>query len=206
MTKKRAGMTTNAMIKALGGSAAANKNLALLMGSKPSEDEARKQKARDRKKERGQERKLLPYNEFLELKKYASIPTPPRFLQPDEIWIPFEVPSFKNSKEMQGKRLTHSAAVKDYIKLSEPQWRYQSHNFKAMAQEVNEDGRILHIEFTFVRATKQKFDYINMAQGPLDLMQEYGWLADDDADTVKPHFADYITADKHHAGVIIRLL
>jgi hypothetical protein len=205
MTKKRAGMTTNAMIKALGGSAAAQRNLHILMGSKPTEDEARKEKARARKKERGQERKLLPYYEFLKLKKYGGVPEMPAFLSLgiNGVWIPFDMPSFKNSKEIEGKRLTHSAAVKDYIKLSEPFWKEKKAAFQELAGGRN---GVLLLDFTFVRSTSQKFDYINMAQGPLDLMQAYGWLSDDDADTVRPSFSPYHVYDKQHAGVLIRVL
>jgi hypothetical protein len=204
-SKKRAGMTTNALLKALGGSPTAKRNLSLLMGASETDNEKRLAKVRKRKKERAKERKLLPYHEFMQLKGYGQVPALPEgeHLGSNGIWIPFDVPSFKNSKEIQGNRLTHSAAVKDYIKLSEPCWQREKFAFERMAQRCK---GVLLVQFTFIRGTKGKFDYINMAQGPLDLMQEYGWLSDDDAATVKPSFGDYRVADKHHAGVIIRLL
>ena len=61
------------------------------------------------------------------------------------------------------------------------------------------------ISFYFIRDTRRKFDYVNAAQLPLDLMQKYGWLEDDDCHNVIPVFEGY-EVDKENAGVIIKIL
>ena len=38
----------------------------------------------------------------------------------------------------------------------------------------------LRIKFHYVRATRRPFDYNNMSQGPLDVLQQAGIIADDD--------------------------
>jgi hypothetical protein len=42
-------------------------------------------------------------------------------------------------------------------------------------------------------------------QGPLDLMQEHGWLEDDSADYVLPSYAPYLVS-RECAGLIITVL
>ena len=46
---------------------------------------------------------------------------------------------------------------------------------------------------------------MNLAQLPLDLMQEYDWLENDDMETVIPVFLGY-EIDKEKAGVKIKVL
>ena len=47
---------------------------------------------------------------------------------------------------------------------------------------------------------KGEFDYINMAQLPLDLLQDVGILDDDDTENIVPMFLPNIY-DKDHAGL-----
>ena len=61
------------------------------------------------------------------------------------------------------------------------------------------------IGFYFIRDSKRKFDYINAAQLPLDLMQDYDWIDDDDANNVIPVFLGY-EVDKKNPGVRIKIL
>ena len=56
-----------------------------------------------------------------------------------------------------------------------------------------------------IRDSKRKFDYINAAQIIFDLMQEYGYIEDDDSTNVIPIFKGY-KVDKIGAGVKIEVL
>jgi hypothetical protein len=73
-------------------------------------------------------------------------------------------------------------------------------------RELKGRGKPYRIGIYFVRATRQKFDYVNMAQLPLDLMQTHGWLEDDSADFVVPVFLGYELGTKQTAGLVIRVL
>lgn len=63
----------------------------------------------------------------------------------------------------------------------------------------------LHIELTFIRNSKHRFDYINLAQGVFDEMVEHDWIPDDSADHVIPYFGRYLY-DKNNPGTIIKIL
>jgi hypothetical protein len=61
------------------------------------------------------------------------------------------------------------------------------------------------IQFTFIRGSKHKFDYINPAQTVQDDMVTFGWIEDDNADCILPVFVEY-KYDKVNPGVIIEIL
>lgn len=61
------------------------------------------------------------------------------------------------------------------------------------------------IAFFFVRNSARAFDYVNVAQLPLDLMQEYGWIENDNMLNVLPIFAGY-NVDKTKPGVYISVV
>ena len=61
------------------------------------------------------------------------------------------------------------------------------------------------IELYFIRDTKRRFDYINAAQIIFDLMQEYGYIEDDDSTNIIPVFKGF-EVDKEMAGVKIEVL
>jgi hypothetical protein len=52
-------------------------------------------------------------------------------------------------------------------------------------------GYPLKIIFQFRRATRRRFDYVNMAQGILDAMVKAEYIPDDCADYVLPAFLPY---------------
>lgn len=62
----------------------------------------------------------------------------------------------------------------------------------------------LTIHFHFYRKTKAKFDYINMAQGPLDLLQELGIIEDDDMNHVVPGRFTW-SVDKNNPRLIMTI-
>lgn len=123
-------------------------------------------------------------------------------MEKPEFWISGNVPSSKNNKVWTGKYLVHSAATKKWLKTSTPDWLAQRHEFLKALKGL---PLPYYIEFTFVRGARHRFDYINAAQIVFDTMQECGWIPNDDGDTVKPYFEDYIY-NKANPGVMIRIL
>lgn len=117
-------------------------------------------------------------------------------------WIPENVPSSKNSKQWTGKYFVWSKASQKYVKDTKDFWELLTDKFLA---ELEQKEKPYNIEFQFVRKSKHKFDYVNPLQTVLDLMVRYKWIEDDNADIIKPFFADYIY-DKTFPGVWITIL
>ena len=128
------------------------------------------------------------------------------------IFIKGNTPSSKNSKRIititnkkTGKkttRLINSEVTENYIKNSKADWILNKNNFKKMIKDKEKPHKI---ELFFIRDSKRKFDYINAAQIIFDLMQEYGYIEDDDSTNVIPIFKGF-EVDKARAGVEIRVL
>jgi len=147
------------------------------------------------------------------------------------IFIPGEVPSSKNSKEIgfffkkQGStgtmfylkagldpkdpknykavqlNLNSSKTTKRYIK--EKEWDYIGAKVAFQKLLVGKE-KPYRLCFQFTRGTKRKFDYINAAQIVQDLMVKYGWIDDDDCVNVRPYFLEY-KVDKNSPGVLISI-
>jgi hypothetical protein len=117
-------------------------------------------------------------------------------------FISENIPSSKNSRVWTGTYFIPSAYTRKWIKKSKAEWIEQKMRF---IEALHKLTRPYYIEFTFVRKTKHKFDYINIAQAVQDQMVFHGWLEDDDADNIKPYFGDY-QYDKLAPGVIIKIL
>lgn len=128
------------------------------------------------------------------------------------IFIKGNTPSSKNSKRIititskkTGKKITrliNSEVTEKYIKNSEADWLSNKNNFKKMIKGKEKPYKI---ELYFIRDSKRRFDYINSAQIVFDLMQEYGYIEDDDSTNVIPVFKGF-EVDKARAGVEIRVL
>jgi putative uncharacterized protein FNV0869 len=123
------------------------------------------------------------------------------------IFIKGNTPSSKNSKQFvtlkNGKTmLLNSKTVQKYIKNSKIDWIKNKTEFLKM---VKGKGKPYKIELYFIRDSKRRFDYINAAQIIFDLMQEYGYIEDDDSTNVIPFFGGF-EVDKARAGVEIRVL
>lgn len=123
------------------------------------------------------------------------------------IFIAGNTPSSKNSKQFvtlkNGKKLLlNSKIVRKYIDKSEMDWRFNKTEFFKMLKGKEKPYRI---ELYFIRDSKRKFDYINAAQIIFDLMQEYGYIEDDDSTNIIPVFRGF-EVDKARAGVEIRVL
>ncbi|PHI05988.1 hypothetical protein [Fusobacterium polymorphum] len=123
------------------------------------------------------------------------------------IFISGNTPSSKNSKQFvtlkNGKKLLlNSKIVRKYIDKSEMDWIFNKTEFFKMLKGKNKPYKI---ELYFIRDSRRKFDYINAAQIIFDLMQEYGYIEDDDSTNVIPIFKGF-EVDKSRAGVEIEIL
>lgn len=127
----------------------------------------------------------------------------------DQLFIPFNVPSSKNSRQFNiaRRRSFNSSAYNKYIRKSEKYWNNPGiiRNFK---RKLNQKQVIPYIVyFYFIRDSRRKFDWHNAIQGPLDLMVKYGWIEDDNASIIVPApiklSGAYYSVDPKNSGVYI---
>ena len=123
------------------------------------------------------------------------------------IFIRGNTPSSKNSKQFvtlkTGKTLLiNSKTVQKYIKESKADWLINTNEFFKILKDKEKPYKV---ELFFIRDSKRRFDYINAAQIIFDLMQEYGYIEDDDSTNVIPIFKGF-EVDKARAGVEINIL
>ena len=123
------------------------------------------------------------------------------------IFISGNTPSSKNSKQFvtlkTGKTLLiNSKIVQKYIKESKADWLINKNEFFKMLKDKEKPYKV---ELYFIRDSKRKFDYINAAQIVFDLMQEYGYIEDDDSQNIIPVFKGF-EVDKARTGVEISVI
>lgn len=123
------------------------------------------------------------------------------------IFISGNTPSSKNSKQFvtlkTGKTmLLNSKTTQNYIKKSKADWMLNKNKFLSI---VKNKSKPYKIELFFIRDSRRKFDYINAAQIIFDLMQEYGYIEDDDSTNIIPVFKGF-EVDKARPGVEIEVL
>lgn len=123
------------------------------------------------------------------------------------IFIAGNTPSSKNSKQFvtlkSGKTLLiNSKTVQKYIKESKVDWLINKNEFLKMLKDKEKPYKI---ELFFIRDSRRRFDYINAAQIIFDLMQEHGYIEDDDSTNVIPIFKGF-EVDKARTGVKIEVL
>ena len=119
-----------------------------------------------------------------------------------EIFIPFNTPSSKNSKQWTGKFLVSNKNTQKWKKDTKKYWEENKADFLKQLEGL---PKPYNIEFTFIRKSKHKFDYINPMQTVADEMVHHGWIDDDNVDEIKPFFGNY-KYDKNTPGVIIKVL
>lgn len=142
------------------------------------------------------------------------------------VFIPGHVPSSKNSKQafvearteedyVDGKfvqkqkfipRITDNEQTKRYRQESKQHW---IENQPGFLQAIAGKPKPYRLEFHFVRKTRHKWDFGNICQILLDMMQEYAWVDNDDTTTVLPYppeSAPFFSYDKLNPGVYIRVL
>jgi len=118
------------------------------------------------------------------------------------IYIPGNVPSSKNSKQWTGRFLISSKTVQRYTKETKELWITKRKKFLKMIEGQEKPYKI---GFYFIRDTKRRFDLINAAQLPCDLMVKNGWIDDDNANEIIPVFLGH-EVDKESAGLIISII
>jgi Holliday junction resolvase RusA-like endonuclease len=123
---------------------------------------------------------------------------------PGKIFIPFNVPSKKNSKNFVKlrngkKKLVSSDACKKYEKAAKRYYLINAPVFRELTKDLKPPYTVF---FKLVRATKQRFDYGNILQMVQDMMVECEWLEDDNADFLLPIPIQY-EIDKENPGVFI---
>ena len=127
----------------------------------------------------------------------------------DSIFIPYNVPSSKNSRQfnIDRRRSFNSSAYNKYIRKTEKYWNNSEiiGNFK---RKLNQKQVIPYlIYFHFVRNSKRKFDWHNAIQGPLDLMVKYDWIEDDNCSIMVPApiklSGAYYSINRDNPGVYI---
>lgn len=151
--------------------------------------------------------------------------------QNNYIFIPKNVPSLKNSKQLRknsktGKNfITSSDLCKEYVKQAEFHFTAFRSQFLEMVKGKELPYRI---QFFFIRDKHKSFDYGNITQIILDCMtanafyprtkdkitneerklqrKKYAWIEDDDADHVIPNYDKGYAYDPIMPGVIIKIL
>lgn len=123
--------------------------------------------------------------------------------------IPYQMPSKKNSVQLyidhSGRpRTTTSKRYKEYVQATKNYWEVFGREFRKSVEALGLQYP-LHVEFTFTRSTKQRFDYIGIAQSAQDLMVEYGFTPDDSFNYIKPYFGD-ARVDKNNPSTKIKIL
>jgi len=119
-----------------------------------------------------------------------------------EWFIPGNVPSSKNGRRWTGKYFIASKSVVKYRKETKKYYEKYAQEFR---DALNNAKPPIHIQFTFIRGSKHKFDYINPAQTVQDDMVKAGWIEDDNADCLLPVFSQY-SYNKENPGVYIKIL
>lgn len=118
-----------------------------------------------------------------------------------EFFIAGNVPSLKNGKVKTKWGLIASKAVRRYQKERGGQW-FDEKFREEFLKELEGKEFPIRLHMYFVRDSKRKFDYVNVAQLPLDLLVKSNLLPDDNADYVIPVFESY-HVDKNNSGVRI---
>jgi len=128
------------------------------------------------------------------------------------IFLSGNVPSSKNSKRIFIKSngtpfITESALCEKYRKHIKAQMMTNKMKFLCL---IKDKKLPLIVQLYFIRSTKQQFDFNNISQILADLMQEYGWINNDNLDNLivippLPPLKQY-EVNKAQAGVVIKII
>ena len=142
----------------------------------------------------------------------------------NEIFVPLNTPSSKNSKIATSKGVFHSKTVMNYLRALGIQ------HFSSSRKEVkgyvkkpnlflqafkdwevpNEQNYPIKVGFHFVRNSKKAADFTNLIQILADLMVAHKLIEDDDMNHFLPLHMErdgkYYTIDKENPGVYIKIL
>ena len=139
------------------------------------------------------------------------------------VFIPFNVPSSKNSKIKSKNGIFHSKTVSKYLRNLGIQGYSSSKKevtlYKAIplifpVEELRELFKNKEQPFLlgmhFIRDSKRKADFHNLVQLPLDLLTSFNIIEDDNMDWLFPiqlkKEDKYYSIDKKNPGLIIEIL
>lgn len=140
------------------------------------------------------------------------------------IWVPYNVPSLKNSKVKTSRGIFSSPTVKKYLRLLGIQ-RYSSHKkevigyvkrenlFEKIRPQIEERIKNKQAPYDvglhFVRNSRRKFDFNNASQIIADLLVAHNMIEDDNMDYFLPYVLKIenkaYSYDKENAGVYIKI-
>lgn len=145
-------------------------------------------------------------------------------LNSDYIWIPFNVPSLKNSKIKSSRGIFPSTTVKNYMrdlgiqnysasKKTVTSYKKRPNKFEELRKEFEQklEGKTppFEIGFHFVRKSKHKFDFNNATQIIADLLVAHDIIEDDNMDYFIPYALkindQFYSYDKENPGVYIEI-
>lgn len=124
------------------------------------------------------------------------------------IYIPGNVPSSKNSKQIVSPRgggrpmLIDSKTTAKYKKNYGIFYKSERSRFLKMIEGLEPP---YYIAFKFIRDSRRRFDYVNPLQTVQDLMVKYEWIEDDNADFIIPVLRPY-SYKKNDGGVEIHIV
>lgn len=140
----------------------------------------------------------------------------------DLFFIPFNVPSSKNSRVSTSRGNFRSAAVSKYLRLIGIQ-HYSSKKkevkgytrkpnlFKESLKDFSCSKDLpLVLGYHLIRKDKRKFDYHNVVQIIADLLTAHDLIEDDDCENLViipyKYKGTYYTVDKDNPGVYLKIL
>lgn len=139
----------------------------------------------------------------------------------NEIFVPLNTPSSKNSKVATTKGVFHSKTVMKYLsalgvqhysvsRKEVTEYKTKPNLFRlAFKDWVKPEGQV-KIGLHFVRDSRRKADFHNICQVVLDLMVAHNLIEDDSMDYILPFPMEkdgkYYSIDKDKPGVYIKIL
>ncbi len=141
----------------------------------------------------------------------------------NEIFIPYNTPSSKNSKIATSKGIFHSKTVTKYLRKLGIQhfspskkvvkdYKTRENIFRCIFEDEGwiKPSECIILGFHFVRGTKHKWDFHNLVQLPLDLLTAHDFIEDDNMDWIIPipYKKDnkWYSYSKEYPGVYIKIL
>jgi hypothetical protein len=124
---------------------------------------------------------------------------------PMSIFIPGEVPSSKNSRQVVKRGGKTRVIVSDFCKRYIENTRMIYKMAEPFFRQMIPYDPPLFVSFYFIRRTHGIFDYTNIAQIVQDMMVQAEWIPDDRMSQLIPFFIPY-KKDKDKPGVWISIL
>lgn len=132
-------------------------------------------------------------------------------------FIPGQVISSKRGKQISNfwqkdgttrKGLRMSDAAKAYCEATAFTYDFHAADFWQDVLRFQQETGTQHLEIGlfFLRKDHGIYDYQNMSQLPLDLMQKHRWMPNDDSRTLTPHYLGEKVVGEGNEGIHIYLM